>query len=79
MIQTLNPLDVAAPIWRWEWLDQNLSACPTHGDDEFRTLPNGRVLACRNFDQLLKLVSRHEQKLRNESLWKPRQNGSLCG
>lgn len=67
----LNPLDVTAPIWRWEWLDPNLSACPTHGD-AFRTLSSSRVLACRNFDQLLQLVSRQEQKLRNEILWQPR-------
>ena len=25
----LNPLDVAGPIWRWECLDPNLSACPS--------------------------------------------------
>lgn len=67
----LNPLDVTAPIWRWEWLDPNLSACPTHGE-AFRTLSSGRILACRNFDQLLQLVSKHERKLRNEIAWKPR-------
>lgn len=63
----LNPLDVAAPIWRWERLDQNLSACATHGED-FRTLSSGRILARRNFNQLLQLVSQQERKLRNEIL-----------
>lgn len=67
----LNPLDVTAPIWRREWLEQNLSACPTHGD-EYRTITSGRLLACRNLDQLLQLVSRQERNLRNEILWKPR-------
>ena len=59
----LNPLDVAAPIWRWEWLDETLSACPVH-DEELTTLPSGRVLACGNLTQLLRLVSRHERELR---------------
>jgi len=59
----LNPLDVAAPIWRREWLDQNMSACPTHGD-EFQTLRASRVLACKNLDMLLVLASRHEHDLR---------------
>jgi hypothetical protein len=61
----VNPLDVTAPIWRWEWLDQNLSACPTHSD-EFQALQSRRVLACRNFNELLQLVIRHERELRNE-------------
>ena len=74
----LHPLDVTAPIWRREWLDPNLSACPTHGED-FRTLSSSRIRACRNFDQLLQLVSKHERKLRNETLWKPRSHGSLRG
>jgi len=60
----LNPLDVASPIWRTEWLDQDLFACRTHGD-EFRTLRSGSVLACKNMDQLLALVSRQERDLRN--------------
>lgn len=63
----LNPLDVAAPIWRREWLDQHLSACPIHGD-EFQTLPAGRVLACKNLDKLLTLVSRQERQLRNGTI-----------
>lgn len=46
----LNPLDVTAPIWRLEWLDQNLPACPIH-KDEFQTLRAARVLACTNFEQ----------------------------
>lgn len=59
----LNPLDVAAPIWRWEWLDETLSACPVH-DAEFTTLPSGRVLACGNLTHLMQLVSRNERYLR---------------
>ena len=59
----LNPLDVTAPIWRWEWLDDTLSACPVH-KDEFTTLPCSRVHACGNLTQLLQLVSRHERELR---------------
>jgi len=59
----LNPLDVAAPIWRREWLDQSMSACPTHGD-EFQTLRASRVHACTNLDMLLVLVSRHEHDMR---------------
>lgn len=60
----LNPLDVASPIWRVEWFDPSLSACPRHGD-EFRTLHSGSVFACKNMDQLLALVSRQERDLRN--------------
>jgi hypothetical protein len=63
----LNPLDVAAPIWRREWLDRNLSACPTHGD-EFKTLRAARVVACENLDKLLALVSRHERSQRSGAL-----------
>ena len=74
----LNPLDVTAPIWRWDWLDRNLSACPIHGD-AFRALSSGRVLARGNFDQLLLLVSRQEQKLHNEILWQLRWRRSLRG
>ena len=59
----LNPLDVTEPIWRWEWLDPNLSACPQHSE-EFATVPSSRVLACGNLAQLLQLVSRHERDLR---------------
>lgn len=59
----LNPLDVTAPIWRREWLDQSLSACPIHGD-EFQTLQAGRVLACTNLDKLLDLVSHRERDMR---------------
>lgn len=60
----LNPLDVTAPIWKAEWLDPNLAACPTH-TDEFRRLRSSSVLACKNFDQLLALVSRQERVWRN--------------
>lgn len=60
----VNPLDVAAPIWRREWLEQNLSACPFHGN-EFQTLRAGGVLACKNLDKLLALVSRQERELRD--------------
>ena len=59
----LNPLDVTEPIWRWEWLDPNLSACPQHSE-EFTTVPSSQVLACGNLAQLLQLVSRHERDLR---------------
>ena len=51
----LNPLDVAAPIWRWEWLNETLSACSVHNEG-FMSLPSGRVLACGNLTQLLRLV-----------------------
>ncbi|MDM0118076.1 hypothetical protein QTI66_39065 [Variovorax sp. J22R133] len=59
----MNPLDVAAPIWRREWLDQNLTACTVHGD-KFQRLSAGRVLACTNLDKLLALVSRNEREIR---------------
>ena len=59
----LNPLDVTAPIWRREWLDQSQPGCSVHGD-EFQTLPAGRVLACTNLDKLLAMVSRKEQDTR---------------
>jgi len=55
----LNPLDVTAPIWRGEWLDQSQPGCSVHGD-EFQTLPASRVLACTNLDKLLAVVSRQE-------------------
>ena len=67
----LNPMDVTVPIWRWEWLDRNLSGCATHGD-AFQTLSCGRVLACRNFGQLFQIVCRQERELRNEILWQLR-------
>lgn len=63
----LNPVDVAAPIWRWEWLDETLSTCPLH-KDEFTTLPCCRVRACGNLMQLLQLVSRNERDLHHENL-----------
>jgi hypothetical protein len=63
----LNPLDVAAPICRREWLDRNLSACPTHGD-EFKTLRSSRVVSCENLDKLLALVSRQERSERYGAL-----------
>jgi hypothetical protein len=50
----LNPLDVAAPIWRREWLDQ--------------TLRPSRVVSCENLDNLLALVSRHERSQRYGAL-----------
>jgi hypothetical protein len=59
----LNPSDVTAPIWRWEWLDETLSACSVH-DEGFTSLPSGRVLACGNLTHLMQLVSRHERELR---------------
>ncbi|MDM0066781.1 hypothetical protein [Variovorax sp. J31P207] len=63
----VNPLDVAAPIWRREWLEQNLSVCPIHGN-EFQTLQAGRGLACKNLDKLLALVSCQERQLRDGTL-----------
>ena len=59
----LNPLDVTAPIWRREWLDQSQRDCSIHGD-EFQTLPACRVLACTNLDKLLAVVSRQEHDIR---------------
>ena len=67
----LNPLDVTAPIWRRDWLDQNLSACPMHGVN-FRTVSSARVIACKNLNELIQLVSRQERNLRNQILLKQR-------
>jgi hypothetical protein len=63
----LNPLDVAAPIWRYEWLDPAVVACPVHAV-AFNTLRPRAALACKNLDQLLKLVSRRQQQLRDSPL-----------
>jgi TniQ len=67
----LNPLDVTAPIWRREWLDQSQPGCSVHGD-EFRTLPASRVLACTNLDELLAVVSRQERDIRYGVMTKAR-------
>lgn len=72
----LDPLDVAAPIWRREWLEQSLSACSIHRC-EFQTLRAGRVLACRNLNKLLALVSRRERQLRDGTL--PRRASRFHG
>ena len=71
----LNPLDVATPIWRCERLDPAVSVCPFHAID-FNSLPAwaaGRSpMACKNLDQLLRLVSRREQELPGSPLRQPR-------
>jgi hypothetical protein len=56
----VNPLDVTAPIWRREWFDPAMPMCPTHVS-AFSTLSPRLAMACENLDQLLSLVSRHEQ------------------
>lgn len=63
----LNPLEVAAPIWRCEWLDPTVVACPAHVI-AFNTLHYRAAMACKNLDQLLRLVSRREQQLRDSPL-----------
>jgi hypothetical protein len=44
-----------------EWLDHNLLACPTHGD-EFRKIRAGAVLACKNLDKLLALSNERSSR-----------------
>jgi hypothetical protein len=55
----VNEADVTAPIWRQEWLDQRLTSCQAHGR-AFRALKPGRVLACKNLEQLIALASESE-------------------
>ena len=59
----LNPLDVAAPIWRREWLDPAVPACPVHAI-ALNALRPPAAMACQTLDQPLRLVSRRELQLR---------------
>lgn len=62
----VNDLDVTAPIWRRDWLDQEMTHCPAD-HSPFRTVPAIAALACRNLDQLITLVGRHERQLREDA------------
>lgn len=67
----VNELDVTAPIWRRDWLDQTLTQCPTD-HSTYRTVPSVAALACRNLDQLIALVGCYERVLRNDAVEKRR-------
>ena len=67
----VNEEDVTAPIWRREWLDQELTHCSAD-HSPFRSVPAIAALACRNLDQLIALVGRYERLLRAEAYEKRR-------
>lgn len=56
----LNPVDITSPRWLRAWLDGGLNVCQTH-DVALRGLPVSSIHACRNFNGLLRLVSRRER------------------
>ena len=56
----LNPTDVMSPRWLRTWLDDGMHSCDLHGTP-LRGLTLSAMRGCRNFDALLRQVSRLER------------------
>lgn len=59
----LNPADVTAPRWKRAWLDPGAARCDVH-DMQLETIPARSVRAARNFEHLLRMVSKLEERRR---------------
>lgn len=62
----LNPVDVTAPMWKREWFDPEARTCRVHGQPLQRVTP-GKLHGCKNFEHVVRLVSRIEEKRRLEA------------
>jgi hypothetical protein len=61
----LNPADVTAPRWKRAWLDPGAARCDVH-DMQLETIPARSVRSARNFEHLLRMVSKLEEKRRQK-------------
>lgn len=59
----LNPLDITAPCWKYEWLAPSASGCAIHARP-WTHLSITSMRKCDNFDRLLHVISRHERHRR---------------
>lgn len=59
----VNPEDVTSPMWKRQWFNPEFEHCTIHAEP-LESLPAGRVRRCRNFDAIVKLISRTEQRRR---------------
>ena len=62
----LNPLDVASPCWKHEWLAPSASGCAIHAQP-LTPLSITSLRTCDNFDKLLRLISRRERRRRAQT------------
>ena len=59
----LNPADVTAPRWKRAWLDPDAGWCDVH-NMQLNTITASSVQSAKNFEHLLRMVSKLEQKRR---------------
>lgn len=63
----LNPLDVTSPCWRRHWLDPATVHCRQHADP-MRRIRVSMLRRCRNFDDVLRHVRQHDDKVRQRQI-----------
>ena len=61
----LNPADVTAPRWKRAWLDPGAARCDVH-DMQLETIPARSVRSASNFEHLLRMDSKLEEKRRHQ-------------
>jgi len=59
----VNPEDVFAPMWKRQWFDLQYQHCKVH-HKPLESLSANKVRQCSNFDYVLKMISRKEQRRR---------------
>lgn len=59
----VNPEDVFSPMWKRQWFDLQYQHCTVH-HKPLESLPANKVRQCSNFDYVLKMISRKEERLR---------------
>lgn len=59
----LNPEDVFSPMWKRHWLDPQCVHCSVH-HEPLESLPASKVRQCSNFDNVMKMISRKEERRR---------------
>ena len=60
----MNPVDVAAPKWKRQWLNPEVTPCEVHGKP-LASIGSSALRRCENFDQTFRVIGRLElEKLR---------------
>jgi len=57
----VTPEDVFSPMWKRQWFDLQYQHCTVH-HKPLESLPANKVRQCSNFDYVLKMISRKEER-----------------